>query len=113
MPELERERSQTVVGRLNRGEEKSMGRAIDEDDVIHVLEQYTDTEQMQGWVRSLPSAQPERKTGKWIRKTDSICYWFECSECHKRPLCNEFTGQYELSAHCPNCGASMMEGEQP
>ena len=50
---------------MQRGE--SMGRMIDEDDVIHILEQYTDTEHMQGWVRSLPSAQPEQQ-------------WIPCSE---------------------------------
>ena len=48
-------------------------------------------------LRLLPSAQPERKTGKWIDDN--------CSEC----------GQYvyhgDARNYCPNCGADMRGGD--
>lgn len=53
----------------------------------------------------LPSAQPERKMGKWIYKTDLITaptgYW-ECSECKEGRLLYE-------ENFCPHCGADMRE----
>ena len=50
----------------------------------------------------LPSAQPERKTGKWSIKNGELAFWDVCSECgrmviHKAPFYN----------FCPNCGADM------
>lgn len=51
------------------------------------------------------------KYGKWIIKTkdDENCkyYWYECSECHERPLKN--LGQDSLSEYCPHCGAEMID----
>lgn len=52
--------------------------------------------------------QPERKTGKWIQKSS---WWYECSECGKRPPKAEWTSGRYLSKYCPNCGA-RMEGEE-
>lgn len=70
----------------------------------------------------LPSAQPERKTGRWIyeeRKRlvdetdDGPVYrtekWWSCSECG-------YTKGYQISKpssnYCENCGAKMLkEGE--
>ena len=52
-------------------------------------------------VKALPSAQPERKKGKWILKPNiyGVAY---CSEC-----------DYELHTNntnfCPNCGADMRD----
>ena len=54
----------------------------------------------------------ERKTGKWLRITSDVIYWYECSECHGRPLLNEWHKQSELSPYCPHCG-SYNGGEQP
>jgi hypothetical protein len=49
-------------------------------------------------LRSLPSAQPERKTGRWIDDN--------CSEC----------GQYvfhgDARNFCPNCGAKMLKEDE-
>ena len=54
-------------------------------------------------VRALPSAQPVRKTGQWIkRKKGAIGY--NCSCCGKSDISNHFD-------YCPNCGADMR-GEQ-
>ena len=51
----------------------------------------------------------ERKTGKWIRtrtmKHDGELYCDQCEQEHPE--------QKKIWNYCPNCGASMMEGEQP
>lgn len=50
-------------------------------------------------IEKLPSAQPERKTGQWIK-----IHWkaYRCSECNRA---SEYSTDY-----CPNCGA-RMKGE--
>lgn len=53
-------------------------------------------------INTLPSAQPERKTGKWI--TQQFGSWAECSECHEL-----YDIPISLSNFCPNCGAKMEE----
>lgn len=59
--------------------------------------------EIQDVLENLPSAQPERKTGKWVEKLNvyGVAY---CSLCG-----------YELHTNdtnfCPNCGADMR-GEQ-
>lgn len=62
----------------------------------------------------LPSAQPERKRGRWKRHNtyrgdDTSGYvdpdW-RCSECGKRANINEYF-MYDLTDFCPNCGADM------
>lgn len=50
----------------------------------------------------------EPKQGEWIRKTDGLPHlvtieWFICSECGEQ--------KSEATNFCPNCGASMKEGE--
>ena len=48
----------------------------------------------------------ERKTGKWLQDKHEIAGYgyFDCSECGA-----DFYDTYNF---CPNCGASMMEGEE-
>lgn len=61
-------------------------------------------------IDALPSAQPERKTGKWAREAlgstsgygSTVMY--QCSECENMSI-----SEYRF---CPNCGAEM-KGEQP
>ena len=65
----------------------------------------------------LPSAQPERKTGRWIYGEDDVamCDGYHCSECgffvpwdYKRKFI-DFIKDYNF---CPNCGSPMeKEGE--
>lgn len=60
--------------------------------------------------RQIPSAQPERKTGRWIpQKGGGLC----CSECGGYAL-DEPDGNFVHvavpSKFCPHCGA-RMEGE--
>ena len=53
-------------------------------------------------IKALPSAQPQRKKGKWILETFQI----RCSQCNKLFSDNLFPSNY-----CPNCGADMR-GQQ-
>ena len=56
----------------------------------------------------LPSAQPERKKGRWIITDTDSCY---CSECKKDPISfvngSEFWWLDKMPNFCPNCGADM------
>ena len=63
----------------------------------------------------MPSAQPERKTGRWIdgkrMKNDGTFYWFrQCDQCgYERNDCDT----EKDSNFCPDCGADMRQiGEQ-
>lgn len=65
-------------------------------------------------IRQLPSAQPERKRGRWIIHSDEAGYVVNCSECGNgyagRRKWNPAAEEYErpsLSKYCPNCGAEM------
>lgn len=55
-----------------------------------------------------PTVEPERKRGKWIEHPGGKfvgfpCMHYECSECRAyEPI---------KTNYCPNCGASMEEGE--
>lgn len=64
-----------------------------------------------GRMPNCPLKEDERKTGKWIDQKGGGCY---CSECGKYAL-DESDGNFihvsVKSNFCPNCGASMMEGE--
>ena len=50
----------------------------------------------------------ERKTGKWIKFSNSCT--IRCNQCGQEmtSLCD-----IKLPNYCPNCGAKMEEGEQP
>lgn len=64
-------------------------------------------------LKSVPPAQPERKTGKWIdgkrMKNDGTFYWFrQCDQCgYERNDCDT----EKDSNFCPDCGADMREGQ--
>lgn len=56
-------------------------------------------------VKKLPSVEPERKRGKWIKvvdeKTDNSTTWhYKCSLCESRKGWADYD-------YCPNCGAKM------
>ena len=53
-------------------------------------------------IEKLPSAQPQRKMGKWMSVSDEMQTWYHCSECHYQ--------QYDKTNFCPSCGADM-DGE--
>lgn len=54
-------------------------------------------------LRQLSSAQPERKTGKWLRVTDGHYEYFRCSQCGKH--------SDEPKPFCRCCEAKMEEGD--
>lgn len=63
----------------------------------------------------LPSAQPERKIGEWIRKYDyyhgiimRVC---KCSVCGANAGIGK-DGFWYKSNFCPNCGADMRERKE-
>lgn len=56
-------------------------------------------------LKDLPSAQPERKKGKWVNANDGK--WNACSVL-KCSACGEIDNRmYETDNFCPNCGARM------
>lgn len=61
-------------------------------------------------IKDLPSAQPERKTGKLIY--ESAYNWFRCNVC-KKIYPPEFLQYFDSCQYqpgfnfCPNCGAKM------
>ena len=55
-------------------------------------------------IGNLPSAQPQRKRGKWIRQSNkrkTLYGWYQCSECGA--FCGGETN------FCSECGADMRE----
>lgn len=54
---------------------------------------------------NLPSAQPQRKTGKWITVEGRLGNEVECNQCHS--VFWYWMGNYRF---CPSCGA-RMDGE--
>lgn len=61
-------------------------------------------------LKSLPSAQAERKTGRWIhdgKKYEAGTDWMHCSECGYKTV---WAGAC-MTPYCPSCGA-YMGGEQ-
>ena len=60
-------------------------------------------------LQNLPSAETNRKMGKWIHDGYDHPHgvdWMHCSECGKRDAYLPAT----MTNYCPNCGA-MMKGE--
>jgi len=64
-------------------------------------------------LKALPSAQPERKKGEWLRygedgypNNEDTVFW-QCDQCLE-----QYTGRAKkIPNFCPNCGADMR-GEQ-
>ena len=55
-------------------------------------------------LEKLPSAQPERKKGKWILECDAEGEGdnlYRCPECG----CNYSCQEYDIPNFCPNCGS--------
>ena len=92
--------------------------AIDALDQIGSLDTDADREYARSVFESLPSAQPEQKTGKWIPLQLSMPHPpYQCSCCFRNAPMVE-TGcllnrhlEALLTDFCPHCGADMR-GEQ-
>ena len=65
-------------------------------------------------INKLPSAQPERKTGRWIPdNTDYYRTKFICSACgESEEVPTTGFGYGTMWDYCPMCGAKMKGGEQ-
>lgn len=66
--------------------------------------------QVIGDIKSMPSVQPERKTGRWIKE-----HWMsdkvrECSACHVTQSVTTWRGVANFK-YCPYCGAKMEAEE--
>ena len=80
---------------------------------------YLDFVNIKKVIEALPSAELERKKGKWIdEKINSYTSWTYCSECGKSaPFTCVSDDHYGYHMHgetnktnfCPNCGARMTE----
>lgn len=52
-----------------------------------------------------PSAEPERKKGKWIITSEfEDCYYAKCNQCN---ITQVFYFNKQLTKFCPECGAPM------
>lgn len=84
------------------------------DTVLHPIispEHWNVYSELHDMISTLSSAQPERKTGKWVRHYSrpnvyaDMCW--HCSNCgYKTP--DNWANKWKF---CPNCGARMQEGE--
>jgi len=59
---------------------------------------------MDGTTERLPSAEPERKKGKWLLIDAGYYDYVKCSQCGETHVWGR--------NFCPNCGADMREGEE-
>ena len=65
-------------------------------------------------IEKLPSAQPERKKGKWVWLSSTYdrvpCEMrFMCSECHHETIVHTNGTSEPWENYCPNCGADMRK----
>ena len=74
-------------------------------DIYVTDEAYVDCMQI---IHDMPSAQPERKKGKWHRRFYPQIEMMVCSECQEEFSYDAETGIRDYN-YCPNCGADMKE----
>ncbi len=82
---------------------------VDRQAVIDAVTRYCtkyDLRELLADIEVLPSAQPERKTGKWIIGK----YRLTCGQC-RFTYPNKLMDEMGVVNYCPNCGA-YMRGEQ-
>lgn len=63
------------------------------------------------FIRQMPSAEPERKMGRWIRHPEQAnIYGGKCIECSK---CGEkyVVSNIKYEKYCRNCGAKMEDDD--
>ena len=87
-----------------------MSDLISRDEAIDVVQKWFDRIKLNGDIcidglRSLSSAKPERKRGKWIGIDDYPHEDWECNRCGG--IVYETQTPYEEYKYCPNCGAKM------
>lgn len=65
--------------------------------------------EIQEYVDNLPSAQPERKNGKWIEDKEGCLI---CSLCGNSAEINCISGEFMETNYCSECGADMRGEEE-
>lgn len=60
-------------------------------------------------ILDIPSAEPERKTGKWVGDCCSCC---GVSKYNYIKMVDDECGPFGTWNFCPNCGAEMSRGEE-
>jgi hypothetical protein len=79
-------------------------RLIDADALIDYLQimpidlGYREVEKIEEYVMSMPTIEPQRKTGEW-ELVDADKFIFRCGVCKKNT--------FGMSDWCPKCGAKM------
>jgi hypothetical protein len=58
-------------------------------------------------VKDLPTAQPERKEGHWIRRDCGLDVECKCSVCGYKDFVSPHDTYWFKRNYCPNCGAKM------
>ena len=90
-------------------------RLIDADTLIDYLQMvpidlgYREVEDIENYVKQMPTIEPERKVGKWIyfpKASSSVT----STAVHLYPVCSECGCEHPIANYCPNCGARMEEG---
>jgi len=83
------------------------GKLVRYDDDKHYIP-YVHYEDMVHAIKHLPSAQPERKTGHWI-KTARWGRVYYCDQCRNYLDFDGVNAGRGSANFCPNCGAKMNE----
>ena len=89
---------------------------IERQAAIDALTPHDDDYRIRDVLEDLPSAQPERKRGRWIYGEDNSGTgrdgWF-CSECGHFEMwdysADMKSAELNLPNYCPSCGADMRE----
>lgn len=79
------------------------------DEYLHPIvspEHWSVYSELYDMVSMLPSAQPQRIKGRWVRKESDLSWWYECSECGESPLFDPYEHEVR-TPFCPWCGAEM------
>lgn len=56
-------------------------------------------------IACMPTKEPERKRGRWVKMSDSFGTYYACNCCGE-----DCTPHGMKTPFCPNCGAEMSEG---
>ena len=70
---------------------------------------HQDADDIAEMIANMPSAQPERKNGRWVKHDTGHSIYYDCSLCGCVAPCTEVSDSFiwKLSTYCPDCGAKM------
>ena len=77
---------------------------------------YLDAKSIEDCLANMPPAEPERKTGRWIKPTGMMPPeyhgHYECSECGAWAMCTYHKSNVKLTRYCPGCGSKMENANE-